>query len=253
MTDPSALSFVRVSGADAAVFLNGQFTQNTLDLAVGETRIGAFCSPKGRAIAVAYLHQSDTGFELWTTPDKLTPLVTGLRRYVMRARVQFDEPDAPLTSRIVGLADGRIELDLAASAYGADAIRAGVPSVHMATHEQFVPQMLNLDCLGGIDFAKGCYTGQEIVARTHNLGTIKRRMLGFECARAATLKPGDELRDSAGGKVGQIVAAAAHSMLAVVRLAALSNELVAGDQAVAVGAINELPYAVPEYAVLERS
>lgn len=54
-------------------------------------------------------------------------------------------------------------------------IRAGVPQVTTATQEEFVPQMLNLDLLGGISFKKGCYTGQEIVARTHYLGKVKRR------------------------------------------------------------------------------
>ncbi|MDR2875769.1 MAG: folate-binding protein YgfZ [Methylobacillus sp.] len=65
-------------------------------------------------------------------------------------------------------------------------IRAGIPDIFPATQEAFVPQMLNLDAIGGISFKKGCYTGQEIVARTHYLGKIKRRMcLGHvECATA---------------------------------------------------------------------
>lgn len=54
-------------------------------------------------------------------------------------------------------------------------IHAGIPDVVPATQEAFVPQMLNLDVIGGISFKKGCYTGQEIVARTHYLGKIKRR------------------------------------------------------------------------------
>ncbi len=58
-------------------------------------------------------------------------------------------------------------------------IRDGVPNVPPATTEQFVPQMLNLDLLGGIGFEKGCYTGQEVVARSHYLGTVKRRMHRF--------------------------------------------------------------------------
>lgn len=55
-------------------------------------------------------------------------------------------------------------------------IRAGVPQVYAATREMFVAQMLNLDRIGGISFSKGCYTGQEIIARTQNLGRIKRRL-----------------------------------------------------------------------------
>lgn len=56
-------------------------------------------------------------------------------------------------------------------------IQAGIPEIYPNTQEAFVPQMINLDALGGINFKKGCYTGQEIVARTHYLGKVKRRTL----------------------------------------------------------------------------
>lgn len=56
-------------------------------------------------------------------------------------------------------------------------IQAGIPDVYPQTQEAFVPQMINLDVLGGINYKKGCYTGQEIVARTHYLGKVKRRTL----------------------------------------------------------------------------
>ena len=58
-------------------------------------------------------------------------------------------------------------------------IRDGQPQVFAATSEAFIPQMLNLDLIGGISFSKGCYTGQEIVARTQNLGRIKRRTFRY--------------------------------------------------------------------------
>jgi tRNA-modifying protein YgfZ len=60
-------------------------------------------------------------------------------------------------------------------------IVSGIPWVTSATSEEFIPQMLNLDKLGGISFNKGCYTGQEIVARTHYLGKAKREMFLAEC------------------------------------------------------------------------
>ena len=58
-------------------------------------------------------------------------------------------------------------------------IRDGQPQVFAAASEAFIPQMLNLDLIGGISFSKGCYTGQEIVARTQNLGRIKRRTFRY--------------------------------------------------------------------------
>ncbi|HVC01557.1 MAG TPA: hypothetical protein VND80_05055 [Steroidobacteraceae bacterium] len=75
-------------------------------------------------------------------------------------------------------------------------VRAGVPQVYAATRESFVPQMLNLDLVGAISFTKGCYTGQEIVARTQHLGRIKRRLL-----RVALRAAGGSGAPSVGGLV----------------------------------------------------
>ncbi|MFK8014622.1 MAG: folate-binding protein YgfZ, partial [Gammaproteobacteria bacterium] len=203
-----------------------------------------------RVMAVASMHQTADGLALWNARDLLDDLVTTLRRYVMRASVVFEPNDEPVSARKIALNDGQIALNLAADTYATDARLAGVPTVHRATLEQFVPQMLNLDRLGGIDFTKGCYTGQEIVARTHNLGTIKRRMLAFDCANAKSLQPGDAMTSVAGDKIGQVVSAGADRVLAVVRLAALADERVAGDAHVAVGEVLELPYSIPEYDAL---
>jgi folate-binding protein YgfZ len=68
-------------------------------------------------------------------------------------------------------------------------IAAGLPHVFAATSEQFIPQMLNLDLIGGVSFTKGCYTGQEIVARTHHLGRVKRRTLRFHLASGPAPAP----------------------------------------------------------------
>ena len=70
-------------------------------------------------------------------------------------------------------------------------IAAGLPQVYAATSEEFVAQMLNLDVLGAIAFDKGCYTGQEVIARAHYRGRVKRRMQRFVTRTARTLSPGD--------------------------------------------------------------
>ncbi|HZC87550.1 MAG TPA: hypothetical protein VE266_11190, partial [Steroidobacteraceae bacterium] len=71
------------------------------------------------------------------------------------------------------------------------AIAAGEPQVYAATSEEFVAQMLNLDALGAIAFDKGCYTGQEVIARAHYRGRVKRRLQRFVTRRPQALKPGD--------------------------------------------------------------
>src|SRR5262249_26547882 len=83
------------------------------------------------------------------------------------------------------------------------AIAAGEPQVYAATSEEFVAQMLNLDVLGAIAFDKGCYTGQEVIARAHYRGRVKRRLQRFLAPAALQLSPGDggELPDGRTFKV----------------------------------------------------
>jgi folate-binding protein YgfZ len=78
------------------------------------------------------------------------------------------------------------------------AIASGEPQVYAATSEEFVAQMLNLDALGAISFEKGCYTGQEVIARAHYRGRVKRRMQRFLCGSPCALKPGDAVTISDG-------------------------------------------------------
>jgi folate-binding protein YgfZ len=84
-------------------------------------------------------------------------------------------------------------------------IQVGIPDVSIKTQEQFVPQMLNLDILNGINFKKGCYTGQEIVARMHYLGSVKRRTFLASIHNANPPSAGDRVLDDAQADVGQIV------------------------------------------------
>ncbi|WP_133164218.1 CAF17-like 4Fe-4S cluster assembly/insertion protein YgfZ [Solimonas fluminis] len=86
---------------------------------------------------------------------------------------------------------------------------AGVPTVYAESREMFVPQMANIDLLGGISFSKGCYTGQEIVARLHYLGQLKRRM--FLLRAPVDARPGMAVYDAAGDgqAVGEVVDAVA--------------------------------------------
>lgn len=92
--------------------------------------------------------------------------------------------------------------DDGSNAWRAWNIEAGLPVVYTANRERFLPQMLNLDCVDAISFAKGCYAGQEIVARTQNLGRIKRRMRRFRIEVSSV--PGDAVF-AGGSPAGHIV------------------------------------------------
>ncbi|MBP0594703.1 folate-binding protein YgfZ [Paraburkholderia sp. LEh10] len=136
-------------------------------------------------------------------------------------------------------------------------IRAGEPRITQRVVEQFVPQMINFDVLGGVNFRKGCYPGQEVVARSQYRGTIKRRMaLANVAGEADSVVPGLELfhSDDPGQPCGMLVNTAAApdggvDALVEIKLASLSNGTVhlgAADGP----ALNflPLPYALPTEA-----
>jgi len=146
-------------------------------------------------------------------------------------------------------ADGLPAADL--SAWRELEVRSGIPLIEAATVDQFVPQMLNYEIVGGVDFRKGCYPGQEIVARSQYRGTIKRRMFLFECD--TPLVAGQEVFHSADASqpAGMVVNAAGSVALVEVKLAALeSGSLHAGAPGGALMVRRELPYALPADAGL---
>ncbi|BAN69317.1 CAF17-like 4Fe-4S cluster assembly/insertion protein YgfZ [endosymbiont of unidentified scaly snail isolate Monju] len=132
-------------------------------------------------------------------------------------------------------------------------IRAGIPTVYEATVESFVPQMTNLHAIEGVSFTKGCYTGQEIVARMHYLGKLKRRMYRVRIDSTHQPEPGEALfspHSGSGQGAGRIVSSApspdgGYEALAVIEIAVAET----GD--VHLGAVDgprltflDLPYTV---------
>jgi folate-binding protein YgfZ len=116
-------------------------------------------------------------------------------------------------------------------------IQAGIPEISPETQEEFVPQMINLDALDGINYKKGCYTGQEIVARTHYLGKVKRRTQLAHMVTAGTPQAGDDVFSSGSNEpVGKIVRGAASprggfDVLAEIRLESLETGTICWESA----------------------
>ncbi|MBL80092.1 MAG: glycine cleavage system protein T [Nitrosomonadaceae bacterium] len=110
-------------------------------------------------------------------------------------------------------------------------IKAGIPIILPSTQEQFIPQMVNLEAIGGISFNKGCYPGQEIVSRTQYLGKIKRRMY---LAKIKTEKPiiaGDDLYNDKEQPCGMVVNATlspegGYDLLAVIQIDSVKNKFI---------------------------
>ena len=129
-------------------------------------------------------------------------------------------------------------------------IQAGLPVIEKVTQEQFVPQMVNFDLTGSVDFKKGCYTGQEIVARMQYLGRLKRRMYRVHADTA--LAAGDEIfsADMEGQATGMVVNAQSSPQggwdaLAVVQISSVATQtLHVGASDGVLLTVLDLPYAV---------
>jgi len=223
------LGVLTVGGRDALAFLQGQLSQDVTRLVAGHARFAGCHTPQGRVIAVLRLLPADDGVHCILPRELVEALAARLRRYVLRARVSLTDGSGEL--RVTGIADGdsRTLLVSAAGTGGARLapsrgapisrelwraldVAAGLPQVYRATSEAFVAQMLNLDCVDGIAFDKGCYTGQEIIARAHYRGRVKRRMQRF---RSAT-PPGMALTP---GATGQLADGRAFQVVEAVTLA----------------------------------
>jgi hypothetical protein len=211
-----------VTGADARAFLHAQLTNDIEHLASDRWMLAGWCSAKGRLLATFLVVPSPDGFLLQLARDLAEPVAKRLAMYVLRAKVKIaDESerwaqhgvwDADLTGPDVAwqgdVATVRVgerrflqlgpvaELEAAPNAdevhWTLQEIRAGRPLITQATQDQFVPQMVNFEVIGGVDFRKGCYPGQEIVARAQYRGQVKRRMVHARAPVGIALAPGQQ-------------------------------------------------------------
>lgn len=191
-------SALRVSGADAETFLQGQLSADLRALAPDRPLWTSYNSPKGRMLAVMQLRREGEVIELRMPRALIEPVAKRLRMFVLRAKVIITLPEP-------GPVDSAAEAGDRAAL-----IQAGVPVVYPETQDRWVAQMTNLDRLGGIGFEKGCYTGQEVIARLHYLGNLKKRMFRVSGAGAPPA-PGTAIRDASGDgqAAGDIVDAVA--------------------------------------------
>ena len=220
------LGIIRVTGADAASFLQGQLTNDVQLQKLEESRLAAFCNAKGRMQASFIVYKRPAVDATQTTPDIylicsrdiLAPTLKRLSMFVMRAKAKLT--DVTDQFNIFGLTGNAI-FSIAAKAINTPAtaifntstiialhsamgqsralyispiddtapvgdvlstelwnwgeVHAGIATITAPVVEAFVPQMLNYESVGGVNFKKGCYPGQEVVARSQFRGTLKRR------------------------------------------------------------------------------
>ncbi len=189
------ISTISVAGADAFEFLQGQLTNDLRRLETEATILSAWCNPKGRVICLMIVIRTLEGYAITVPTDLTGAIVERLTMFRFRAKVEFEIlPDTSPASI-------------------SEQIESGVPWIGLDQTEQFTPHMLNLDLLDAISLDKGCYTGQEIVARTHYKGATKRRTLRF--VSDSPVSAGDKVSLD-GREIGEVLNASANDLLAVV-------------------------------------
>jgi folate-binding protein YgfZ len=236
LSDPRAS--IQLTGPDSRKFLQGQVTCDITLLNSNQPILGAHCNAKGRVIFLftARCNEQDT-IVLEAHASIADIAISSLKKYAVFFKT--------------AITDISEERGTDSSLTNLQRIRAGSADVTAATTDMFIPQMLNLDALGYISFKKGCYTGQEIVARAHYRGAVKRRMHHLALPLTELPHPGDDIKDGAGKSIGNIASAARATASTVEVLAVLADsadgcsEMQIGEQS-AVSVVHlPLPYTIP--------
>jgi tRNA-modifying protein YgfZ len=245
------LGVIRVQGADAVKFLQGQLTQDVALLGLSEARLAAWCSAKGRMLAsFVVLKNTQDDILLLCSASVLPATLKRLQMFVLRAQCKLLDATAlfdvqgltgqkvthlsintinsiatqSINTWTISRNDAQITVQLPAGMHaGVDVRRAlcitptdapaavpadasalavwsylevttGIAHITAPIADAFVPQMLNYESVGGVNFKKGCYPGQEVVARSQFRGTLKRR--GYIVSSTQPLAAGQEIFDS---------------------------------------------------------
>ena len=264
-------TIIELHGVDATRFAQAQFMSDVAALPCGHWHWSGWLTPKGRVVAVfAVLKLADARLWLLLPDAPPTPLADALRRFVFRSKVTvavrddlhvqgvFAAAESASGSAIAGDADMAIELDFSAAGgvrsviigreaaatsdmdverWGAFDLVHGLPRLDAAQVEHWTPQQLSLDRLRAFSIKKGCYPGQEIVARTHFLGKAKRGLVLVESdqpfAAGAQLRANDVA-------LGSVVAATGTPVGGYLGLAVIPLERAAGTLDIDGAAVREL-------------
>ncbi|MFN4291662.1 MAG: YgfZ/GcvT domain-containing protein [Permianibacter sp.] len=226
------LGVLQISGPDAGKFLQGQLTADVLALPVGSQTWAASCTPQGRMRALFRLLRREQDFLLVMPRTVVQPLLEALKKYAVFFKAQLSDASAafqiwgllgtetvPAAWPLAPVAECSRQLVLVGSDIAAPALPgssgatnewflaellAGEPCVYPETIEKLLPHHVNLPGIGAVSFSKGCYTGQEIVARMEYRGKIKTHLQTGHSHFAGELVPGTAIR-SGDREVGELV------------------------------------------------
>ncbi|MFZ5698026.1 MAG: YgfZ/GcvT domain-containing protein [Pseudomonadota bacterium] len=278
------LGVLAIDGADALTFLQGQATCDCRQLSATRGALGALCNLQGRMIVSFYVLAVADGLQLVMPRDRIAAILTHLKKYAVFSRVTLRDEceslivlgmpaaDAAFTAepftitaqddifclqlraqRVLGLAPvARFASAIDGSdAWRAAAIAAGELLIDTANADRLLPQALNYDVIDGVSFNKGCYTGQEIVARMHFKGKMKERLRIASANVAAAPGANTAIVNADDKPVGEVIDAVVSerhcTLAAVIRHdAARTGNLHLGDAQGAPIVLHAMPYLLPD-------
>jgi folate-binding protein YgfZ len=243
-------ALIRVSGDDTKAFLHNLLTQDVETLGEGELRFGALLSAPGRLLFDLFLYGEGDGVLLDVAADRRDGLMQRLSMYRLRARVEIAADDRPVTVSWPGIADGFAadprtallggrrygEAAATATEAGFDAHRLAIgvpdPARDMAEDRTY-PIEADFDLLNGIDFAKGCFVGQETTSRMKRRGAIRNRMLPIAFDGPAP-EVGAEVLLNGDRRAGEVMTGADGGAIALLRLDRIDGVLTVDGRPVTV-------------------
>lgn len=262
------LGVLALDGPDAATFLQGQATCDTRALSADRGALGALCNLQGRMIVSFYVLPVADGLRLVMPRDRVDAVLAHLKKYAVFSKVTLRDDSSAYTvcseagggepfslqtrdgalrmflrgGRALGLQPAVSTLPDGSATWRAASIAAGELLVDTANADQYLPQALNYDVIDGVSFRKGCYTGQEVVARMHFKGKMKERLYVCRASAAAAPAAGSAVTDADGRTVGSVVDAVAQDGTCVIGAVIRHEAVAAGGLRLAAG--SELLFGV---------
>jgi folate-binding protein YgfZ len=207
-------ALLKVSGSDAESFLQSQLTNDIFQITPNKIQINAYCQHQGKIMAILWVFIRNDNFYLSFPEDLKGIVLSKLNMFKLMSKVEIE--DYSLKLKQYGLIDEKYNesmnikknlsllttremLDTTGSIcqWEKACIDNSLPEIYRDTSEQFIPQALNLDVNEiGVSFTKGCYPGQEVVARMHYLGKPKRRLFLFSSKCEATIGDSINVKNS---------------------------------------------------------
>lgn len=216
------MGLLRISGDGAQKLLQGQLTCNLDDLKLGHLQLAAHCNPQGRVISLFHLFHEQNSYYLHLPRTLLPIAANALKKYAVFFKVTVEDAseefmqlgcfDHPLPENALSFAfqEGAprflclMPADSSVDAVSSNdwqlfEIRSKIPAIYAETSELFLPHELNLPALNAVSFNKGCYTGQEIIARMQYRGKLKKHLIDMTITADEPPKRGSDM--AAAGQV----------------------------------------------------